>query len=441
MKFKSEIKKEYDCDVLVVGGGVAGFGAAVAAAREGAKVILTEENGYLGGTATAGLVAPFMTCYDTKGEKQIIHGIFEELVGELVKVNGAVPPADCRKCDSHSGYRLRGHFGTTPFDKEQLKIVMEDMCLSAGVELKYHYLFVQAERKKRKITSAVFATSDGFRKINAKAFIDCTGNAAVCHAAGGATVYAYDEGILQPVSTFFLIDNVEKEALDAACLSTQDMRERFFMDVIEEARARGEFTCGTQKVRIFEQPNGIWAVNMCQIDQPFDVNDPDLITKAEIEGRKQAQEVFRFLKKHVPGLQNIRMLQTSERVGVRESRRIVGEYTLTHEDILASRVFDDAIVYLSNSSDVHGAHSVAYQTFQNEAPYTVPYRCLVHRDFDNVWSPGKSVSADRNAHGAIRVIPPAIAMGEAAGIASAISVRKGCRAKDVPVKQIQAKVL
>ena len=121
MKFEAEIKKEFDCDVLVVGGGVAGFGAALRASREGAKVILAEENGYLGGTITAGLVGPFMTCYDAKGENQIIKGVFDELVSELVKIGGAIPPADCRKCDSYSGYKLRGHLGTTPINKEKLK--------------------------------------------------------------------------------------------------------------------------------------------------------------------------------------------------------------------------------------------------------------------------------------------------------------------------------
>ena len=441
MKLEAEIKKEFSCDVLVIGGGVAGFAAALAAAREGAKVILTEENGYLGGTATAGLVAPFMTCYDTKGENQLIHGIFEELVNELIKVNGAIPPADCRKCDSYSGYKLHGHLGTTPIDKEQLKVVMEQMCLKAGVELKYHYLFVQAKKVDRVLKSAIFATGNGFYQISAKAFIDCTGDASVCYAAGGECAFSEENGRLQPASTFFLIDNVDKEALDAICLPSQDGRERAFMDLVEAAKARGEFPCGTQKVRLYEQPNGIWAVNMCQIDEPFDVTDPDLITKAEIDGRQQVREIFRFLKKDVPGLQNIRLLQTSERVGIRESRRIVGEYVLTHEDLLASRQFEDAVVYLSNSVDVHTPGAVNYQPFKNEAPYSIPYRCLVPKDFDNVWSAGKSVSADRHAHGAVRVMPPSIAMGEAAGVASAIAVQKQLPAKQIPVDLLQSKIL
>ncbi|MBQ9132533.1 MAG: FAD-dependent oxidoreductase, partial [Clostridia bacterium] len=111
MKFEVTVRNRQTCDVLVVGGGVAGFSAAIAAARQGAKVILAEENGYLGGTATAGLVAPFMTCYDTPGENQIIRGVFDELIGELIKCGGAISPAECRKNDSFSGYKTKGHLG------------------------------------------------------------------------------------------------------------------------------------------------------------------------------------------------------------------------------------------------------------------------------------------------------------------------------------------
>ena len=440
MKFETEIKRELKCDVLVIGGGVAGFAAALRAAREGADVILAEENGYLGGTATAGLVAPFMTCYDATGENQIIRGIFDELVKELEAIGGAVSPAECRKCDSFSGYKLRGHLGTTPIDKEKVKLVMERMCLAAGVTLKYHYLFVGADKNDRTMTACTFATKNGFYRICAKEFIDCTGDAAVCYSAGGAVCSSDEEGQLQPVSTFFTIDNVDKEVLDAAVYAAPDEKGRAFMHLIEKVRSEQGFPCGTVKVRLYEQPNGIWAVNMCQIDNPFDVNDPDLITKAEIEGREQAHEIFAFLKEHIPGLQNARMLATSERVGIRESRRIVGEYTLTHEDLLQSRQFEDAVVQLSNSVDVHTSGAVKYNPFQNTTPYTIPYRCLVHKDFDNVWSAGKTVSADRMAHGAVRVMPPAIAMGEAAGLAAAIASAQDLRAKDVPAAALREKL-
>ena len=212
------------------------------------------------------------------------------------------------------------------------------------------------------------------------------------------------------------------------------------MDLVRLAKERGEFPCGTQKVRLYEQPNNIWSVNMCQIDQPFDVNDPDLITKAEIEGRRQADVIFTFLKKYVPGLENAKMLQTSERVGIRESRRMVGEYILTKEDLLESKIFDDAVVILANSIDVHTTGKVDYKTFKNEKPYSIPYRSLISKDFDNLFTAGKSVSADRAAHGAVRVMPPCMAMGEAVGIASAMAAKNGERAKDINTAELRRKL-
>ena len=435
-----QIKKSFECDVLVIGGGVAGFGAAMGAARNGAKVILAEENGYLGGCATAGLVAPFMTCYDRVGEKQIIRGVFDDLIRRLVQEGGAVPPEDCRKMDGYSGYNPfhTGHLGTTPFDKETLKRVMEEMCIEAGVNLKYHCLFVGAQKQDRTLTSCVFATKNGFYQINAKAFIDCTGDADVCYAAGAECMFAGENGELQPPSTFFLIDGIDEDFVGAHMGNhAMPERERRWMDEIEQAKAHGEFPCGTQKVRIYKQLNGVFSVNMCQIDEPFDVTDPDLITHAEIEGRKQVKMIFDFLKNHIPGFENIRLLDSSARIGVRESRRVVGEYVLKHEDLLKETIFDDAIVILSSTVDIHTSSTVIYTPRETMSPYSIPYRSIIAKDLDNVWMAGRNVSADRYAHGAVRVMPPSIAMGQAAGIAASLACKTNVKAKDVPYGELR----
>lgn len=436
-----QIKKSFECDVLVIGGGVAGFGAAVAAARNGAKVILAEENGYMGGCATAGLVAPFMTCFDRMGEKQIIRGVFDDLVRRLVNEDGAIPPEECRKMDGYSGYNPfhTGHLGTTPFDKEVLKRVMEEICIEAGVELKYHYLFVGMEKQERNLTSCIFATKNGFYKINAKAFIDCTGDADVCYAAGAEILFSDENGELQPSSTFFLIDGVKEEVVEAHIGNhSLPERERRWMDIIDKARDMGEFPCGTKKVRIFKQLNGVFAVNMCQIDDPFDVTDPDRITAAEIEGRKQVKIIFDFLKKHIPGFENIRLLESSARIGIRESRRVVGEYILKHEDILQAKIFDDAIVILSSTVDVHTPSGVIYTPDNAKETYSIPYRSIIAKGFDNLWMAGKNVSADRFAHGAVRVMPPSIAMGQAAGVAASLACELNTTAKDVPYNKLRS---
>lgn len=437
MKFEAEIKLTDSCDVLVVGGGMAGFAAAVCAARQGAKVILAEENSYLGGTATAGLVAPFMTSFNQVGEKQLIRGVFAELVERLVEVGGAIHPAECRNGSSYAAYKLQGHNGVTPVDKEKLKLIMERMCREAGVILKYRYLFVGAETEGRRINACTFATGNGFYRIEAKSVIDCTGDAAVCHMAGGETVLSDETGAIQPVSTFFLIDNVDKQVLDDLLLPTDDERVRAFMDIIADEREKNGFPCNGLKVRAYELPNGVWSINMCQIDRNLDPTDPEQMIEAEIEGREQAHAIFDFLVRRIPGMQNARLIQTSDRVGVRESRRIVGEYVLTHADMLASRVPEDTIAIVASTVDVHTHDNSKRIEFSTLDHYGIPYRCLVHRDFDNVWSAGKTVSADRLAHSAIRVMPPCSAMGQAAGVAAAMSAATNTPAKDISANELR----
>lgn len=140
-------------------------------------------------------------------------------------------------------------------------------------------------------------------------------------------------------------------------------------------------------------------------------------------------------------MENIRLLQTSESVGIRESRRIVGEYTMRVDDLYSVRHFEDTVVKLANSIDVHTSGATVYTSYENFEYYTIPYRILVHKDFDNVWSAGKTVSADRLALGAIRVMPPAMASGQAAGVAAAIAVKHGYTAKDTPYSLIKKALL
>ena len=154
------VQKEYTCDVVVCGGGVSGFAAAVAAARTGADTILIESGGFLGGTATKGLVGPFMTCYDAKGQRQIIQGLFSELVDRLILEKGARSHRECRGGDAFSAYRTVGHFGVTPFDAETLKRVTEKMCLEAGVRLLYHTTVIGCEKTGNALTHVYAAAPD-----------------------------------------------------------------------------------------------------------------------------------------------------------------------------------------------------------------------------------------------------------------------------------------
>lgn len=438
-KAELSIKKEYNCDVLVAGGGVSGFSAAVNAARRGVNVILCEAGGLLGGTATAGLVGPFMTCYDHKGEKQIIKGFFSEVVDRMVEEGGAIHHSKCRNNMSYSGYRMKGHDGVTPFSAECLKRVAEDFCVEAGVKLLYHSRVIGCECEDNTVKCAYIATPAGVEAIYAKAFIDTTGNASLAESAGAEIVFGDENGLVQTASTFFEIIGVDKAPLDEHMANNYEMRARFFMDEIEKARAEGRFPCGTPKLRIYEGPNGVWKVNMAQEDICFDSTDTEAVTKAEISQRRQIISLFNFLKENIPGLEDIRLVCSAPEIGVRESRRIVGKTVFTGDDAQNSRYADEQIAVCSNSIDIHLKNEVKYVACENN--YYIPMSCLVSKNIKNLLAAGKCLSADKYAFAAVRVMPPCFAMGEAAGIAAAIAAEKDISVWDVDVREVQKAIV
>lgn len=431
------VQREYDCDVLVAGGGVAGLAAAVAAARQGARVILSETGGVLGGTATKGLVGPFMTCYDKKGETQIIRGFFAEFVERMIAEGGAISYNDCHGNDSRSGYRPYGHIGVTPFAPEVLKRVADEMCLEAGVRVLYHTQVIGCDTIDGKITRAYIAAPSGVEAITAKSFIDATGTAALAACAGAQVTRGNEDGTMQTTSMFFTIGGVDKEMLDDYMATHTEMRARFFMDELEAGQKSGEYPCGCQKLRIFEGLDGVWFVNMSQEDGPVNELDAVAVSDAEMAQRQKIPQIIAFLRKTIPALRNIELLQTASDLGVRESRRIVGKTVLTGEDILNSRYYDERIAVCANSIDIHMKDKVFYVPYEQTNNYYIPLSCLISNNITNLFAVGKCLSADQYAFAAVRVIPPCFAMGEAAGVAAALSLSHDANAHVVDVRDVQ----
>ena len=430
------LQKEYECDVLVCGGGVSGFAAAVSAARCGAKTMLIESGGFLGGTATKGLVAPFMTCYDAEGKERIIKGLYSELEKRLLEKNGAVAPEKCSGGDSYSGYRTKGHIGVMPFDTETIKIIFEQMCLEAGVELLYHTNLLGCEREEKNISKVYAADNNDIISISAKMFIDTTGAATLAYKAGAQTMRGNNDGMLQTSSMFFVISGVNKQVLDEYMNKNEDMRARYFMDAIEQGKKDGTFPCGTRKLSIFENPNGTFTVNMAQIDEQINELDNEEITKGEISQRLQIRKIVEFMRKNIPGLENAELFATASDLGIRESRRIVGKTLFCLEDIQQAKKFDDRIAVCANSIDMHQKDRVSY-TAHTGKNYYIPLSCLISNSVENLLTAGKSLSADKYAFAAVRVMPPCIAMGEAAGITAALAAQKSVAAGDVPHEEVQ----
>lgn len=434
------IKKNMTCDVLVVGGGVSGISAAVCAAREGAEVMLCEQGGCLGGTASQGLVGPFMSSYDPTGDHQVIKGFMDEFIIRMVEKGGAVHPKDCPGGNGHSAYRINGHIGVTPFDPECLKFTAEEFCEEAGVKILYHMFFLSCEKDDEgRITAAYFATKNGIYEVKATVFIDCTGDADLAVAAGAPFVYGDENGNTQVSSIFFMVDNINKEELQKHIdrfPEETNLRQRYMEDVVEEEQKKGTFPCGRSRVSVFEAMNGMWRVNMTQYDKKADLTSPEDITKAELACRKQIMPLMDFFRKNVPGFENVRFLRSADVLGIRESRRIIGEATLTIDDMASGARFEDAVCTVGSAVDFHasqkrdGSYDGKYYVTGNQS-VQIPYRALLPKNVENLIVAGRCLSADQLAHSAVRVMPPCFAMGQAAGLAAAISIKDG-----VPVKKI-----
>lgn len=433
-------------DVLVAGGGPAGVCAAIAAARNGVRTMLVEQNGFSGGMATAGLVGPFMTCYDRSGETMIIRGLFQEIVERLVERGGAIHPAFVRSGSPYTSWIVVGHDHCTPFDAEILKTLLDDMLQESGVETLYHTSFLRPLMEGERVTGAAVLCPEGLVRVDASVVIDCTGNGDVAFRSGVPCGKGNEKGVMQPASMFFRINNVDSALLET---EIEKNREKFYRKDgvnyrslhwrVSEARAAGDWDLDRVSVGIFRcVRDDEWAVNTSRI-MGVDATDARSLTVGEIEGRRQVRIIMNFLNKYVPGCENARLMASGSTLGIRETRHILGEYTLTLEDVLEGRVTEDAVVLCSNSVDIHGRfgpQSNEYVTVRDGEYYGIPYRCLVPRKVDGLLVAGRCLSARSEAAGAVRVMPPCMAMGQAAGTAAALAVKRGAAPRQVGPEEL-----
>lgn len=445
-----KIPSRLSADVLVVGGGPAGFCAAVAAAREGVRVILVEQSGCCGGMATNGLVGPFMTCYDREGKEMIIRGIFEEVVNRMVTRGYAIHPAEVRAGTAYTSWIEAGHDHVTPFEAEGLKLVIDEMLMEAGVKVLYHTTFLQPVLQDNLIVGVVVDSKRGMELIRATVVVDCTGDGDVAARSGVPYEMGNEEqGIMQPATMFFRIGGVDANKVEKEIQAHRHefyrkdgVNYRSFHWLVSRARENGDWTLKRVSVGLYRMPKpDEWCVNTSRL-MNIDSTDNESLTEAEMLGRKQADEIFRFIRKYIPGCENARLLSTASHVGIRESRHIQGEYRLSTADLLECRVPEDSILLAANSVDVHGRFgptSNEYVTI-NGSYYGVPYRSLLPVQVDQMLLAGRCISSDSTAAGAVRVMPPCMAMGQAAGIAAAIAVKSQCTVREIDVQLLRIRL-
>lgn len=433
-------------DVIVVGGGISGAMAAIGAARAGAKTLVVEQYGFLGGMLTAAGVGPMMTFH--AGDRQVIQGTTGELIDRLKAKD---------KSPGHIFDTTGFTYTVTPFDVEGMKRELELMLTEAGGELLYHAMLASVETDGDTIESITVCTKAGLGKLHAKVFVDATGDADLAvHAGVECTKGRESDGACQPMTMKMRMMNVDIQQVRDYIKNNPDEFPRLEGDVnkidkaprisiggfvksLAKGRAAGDFTFPREDILFFEANTpGEVIVNTTRI-LGFDANDPWSFSRAEMEGRRQALEVDRFLKKYIPGFATSVLVYTGPQIGVRSSRQIKGRYTLTGGDIHSRKGFPDTIAHTGYPVDIHSpdgagtAHvKPAWGTFCN-----IPYRCLVNGQISNMITVGRCISVDFEAQGAVRTTPTMGAVGQAGGIAAAIAVRDGTAADGVDIEKLQ----
>ncbi len=444
IEYRRDLPVVAETDVLVVGSGPAGLGAAIASARNGARTLLIERYGFLGGNLTAGLVGPCMTSYSLDGTTQLIRGIFEEMVLRMERIGGAIHPSKIAASTEYCGFIEYGHDKVTPFDPEAVKSVAMEMCLEAGVELRLHTFVVDAVTNGDVLTGVVGASKSGLEVIRGTVTVDCSADGDVAARAGVPfEIGRPGDGLTQPMTLFFRVANVDDDRVKAYVKAHADDY-RPFSSLVQQARARGEFPIPRRGIGLYKtlEP-GVWRINTTRIQRLVGTSASDL-TLAEIEGRRQVDALMAFFRKWLPGFERCELLDTATQVGVRESRRIAGEYTLTLADLARGAEFEDVVVLAGYPVDIHsptGDDGGATGELQTANIYQIPYRCLVPLKVEQLLVAGRSLAATHEALAAVRVMPPAMAMGQAAGTAAALAVTTGTPPRRIPVSELQARLV
>ncbi|HJN11379.1 MAG TPA: FAD-dependent oxidoreductase [Pirellulaceae bacterium] len=429
-------------DVAVVGGGSAGTAAASAAARNGASTVLVERYGFLGGTSTAGMVGPFMTSYTADGKRQLVAGLFQEVIDRMVAMGGAVDPSTTESGSAWSSFIKLGHANVTPFHVESLKMATLEMVSAAGAQIRFHTSFVDVVMQGERITGIVILDKAGLGLLQPKVVVDTSGDGDIAVKADTPfEVGRREDGKMMPVTLFLTIGNVDDEQVVAWMREHEVLHpgERLFECIVKQARSRGEWTLEREFLNLYREPiPGQWRVNTTRV-QNIDGTNPDDLSRAEIESRRQAWELIRFFRSHCPGLENAQLIATASQVGVRETRHILGDYVLSGQDVLEGRRFDDAIARCSYPIDIHDPQGPRgrLEGIRSEH-YEIPYRCLVPRQVDNLLVAGRPISADHEGAASARVIPPCYATGQAAGTAAALSIKQGVTPRELDTELLRS---
>jgi hypothetical protein len=440
--------------VVVVGGGPSGTVAAIAAARLGARTLVIEQYGFLGGALTAMGVHPMMSFHNRAGQ-QLVAGIAQEVVECLVAV-GASP--------GHIPDSIMYNSTLTPFDSTMLRLVYEEMLAEAGGEVLFHAMLVHAAVTEERLTHLIVGTRAGLVRIDADIVIDATGDADLAALAGVPCILGRGDGTIQPMTMNMKVANVDMgavrryaeehpedfwfkdgpEAGIARLRLTPRVSLGGFRHAWQAAKAAGEVDNPREDILFFETATpGVVVLNVSRI-QELDPTDPIDLTRAEQIGRQQCRQLLAVLRERCPGFSQSLPMDGPVQVGVREGRHPQGRYTLTAEDLVNEVPFADPIARGGYPIDIHATRpGSASQSvhMRADAAYAIPLQSLLVEAPANLLLAGRAISATHEASAAIRVTPIAMATGQAAGTLGALAVGEGMPPVEVPYAQVRDALL
>ena len=408
--------KKYD--LIVVGGGLSGVAAAVAAAREGLHTLLIERSGTLGGAMSNNLVYPFMK-YATEGEgaqKTLCCGLFGEM-------------RDRERLYDNSGTVSR-------FRPEYFKLVLDDMLVEAGVEVLFHATLFSVKVQKHNVTQLrVAVPCAGELVLEADFFVDATGNGDLFAMAGCDYQIGRDaDGLCQPMTTCFRMCGVDVDLF-------KEERPRL-QELYKAAREAGEIKNPRENILTFSGiGEGVLHFNTTRVIK-VSPTDPFAVSRAEIEARQQIHEIVEFLREKSRAFEHATLVSIASEIGVRESRKLRGEYILTAKDLLDLTIFEDSIALGNYNIDIHNPAGTGTDIhyFKGGEYYSIPYRSLLPREVDNLLVAGRCISATHEAQAAVRIMPICACMGEAAGTAIALAKHSGGNTRTLDVGQLRARL-
>ena len=393
------MKLESTYDVLVIGGGPGGIGAAIRASKNGAKTLLIEQYGFLGGMATAGLVNPFMKY---RSESFILaSNVFSEMLDRLATNDGL---------SSDRQY----------FNDEMLKVILDEMMSEYGVDVLLHVLFTGVKKKGDLIQSVHLNCSSKAVDISAQIYIDSTGDGEVAAAAGvNYETGRVEDNACQPMTLCFRVGGITGDP------TVNELRDEL-TEIFIKAKENGEIDIPREDILLFKTLGpGIFHFNTTRVIGKK-ATSPIELTEAEIESRRQTRDLLKLFKKRSPRFKNAYVTKAGTQVGVRETRRICGKYTLTEKDVLSARKFEDGIARSNYPIDIHNPTGIG--TTLKYPPegdyYEIPYRCLVPIGISNLLIGSRSISCTHEAHSSLRIMPVVASIGEAAGLAASLAVTR-----------------